>query len=146
MQLAFLDSVVSDLNKDWGTWLIPWGKINRFQRNAPGVEPSDSLFSLAVTATPSFMGSLNAYSSKKSKISKARYGTTGNTFVAVVSFGPKLKAKSIFTGGNSANPKSKHFTDQANGYINHQFKNVNFYKSDVLKNKEISYHPGENIF
>ena len=146
MQLAFLDSVISDLNKDWGSYLIPWGKINRFQRNAPDVEPSDSLFSLAVTATPSFMGSLNAYSSKKSKNSKARYGTTGNTFVAVVSFGPKLIAKSIFTGGNSSNPTSKHFTDQANGYINHQFKNVNFYKSEVLKNKEISYHPGENIF
>ena len=146
MQLAFLDSVISDLNKDWGSWLIPWGKINRFQRNAPDVEPSDSLFSLAVTATPSFMGSLNAYSSKKAKNTKARYGTTGNTFVAVVSFGPKLKAKSIFTGGNSSNPTSKHFTDQANGYINHEFKNVNFYKSDVLKNKEISYHPGENIF
>jgi acyl-homoserine lactone acylase PvdQ len=146
MQLAFLDSVISDLNKDWGSWLIPWGKINRFQRNAPDTAPSDSLFSLAVTATPSFMGSLNAYSSKKAKNTKARYGTTGNTFVAVVSFGPKLKAKSIFTGGNSSNPKSKHFTDQANGYINHQFKNVNFYKSDVLKNKEISYHPGENIF
>jgi acyl-homoserine lactone acylase PvdQ len=146
LQLAFLDSVISDLNKDWGTWLIPWGKINRFQRNAEGVEPSDSLFSWAVTATPSFMGSLNAYTSKKSKNAKARYGTTGNTFVAVISFGPKLTAKSIFTGGNSSNPKSKHFTDQAYGYINHQFKNVNFYKADVLKNKEISYHPGENIF
>jgi acyl-homoserine lactone acylase PvdQ len=146
MQIAFLDSVINDLNKDWGTWQIPWGKINRFQRNANGVEASDSLFSLAVTATPSFMGSLNAYTSKKSKTSKVRYGTTGNTFVAVVSFGPKLTAKSIFTGGNSSNPNSKHFTDQANGYINHQFKNVNFYKSDVLKNKEVSYHPGENIF
>ncbi len=146
MQLAFLDSVIKDLNTDWGTWLIPWGKINRFQRNPAGVEPSDSLFSWAVTATPSFMGSLNAYSSKKSKTSKARYGATGNTFVAIISFGSKLTAKSIFTGGNSSNPKSKHFTDQANGYINHQFKNVNFYRSDVLKNKEISYHPGENIF
>jgi acyl-homoserine-lactone acylase len=146
MQIAFLDSVINDLHKDWGTWQIPWGKINRFQRNPNGVEPSDSLFSLAVTATPSFMGSLNAYTSKKSKNSKARYGTTGNTFVAVISFGPKLTAKSIFTGGSSTNPNSKHFTDQANGYINHQFKNVNFYKSDVLKNKEISYHPGENIF
>lgn len=146
MQLTFLDSVISDLNKDWGTWQIPWGKINRFQRNAAGIEPSDSLFSLAVTAAPAFMGSLNAYTSKKSKNSKARYGTTGNTFVAVISFGPKLTAKSIFTGGSSSNPNSKHFTDQANGYINHQFKNVNFYRSDVLKNKEVIYHPGENIF
>lgn len=143
IQVAYLDTVVNDLQKDWGTWSIAWGKINRFQRNALGVEPSDALPSLAVTAAPSFMGSLNAYTSKKSKTSKVRYGTTGNTFVAVVSFGAKLKAKSILTGGSSANTKSKHFMDQANGYINHQFKTVNFYRSDVIKNKEISYHPGD---
>jgi acyl-homoserine lactone acylase PvdQ len=146
VQLALFDSVLNDLKKDWGGWDIPWGKINRFQRNASGVEASDSLPSLAVTATPAFMGSLNAYTSKKSKNSKIRYGTTGNTFVAVVSFGKKLQAKSIFTGGSSSNPNSKHFTDQAKGYINHQFKTVNFYESDVLKNKELSYHPGENVY
>ena len=146
IQLALFDSVLNDLQKDWSGWNIPWGKINRFQRNASGVEASDLLPSLAVTATPSFMGSLNAYTSKKSKTSKVRYGTTGNTFVAVVSSGKKLQAKSIYTGGNSSNPSSKHFLDQANGYINHQFKTVNFYKSDVLKNKELSYHPGENVY
>ena len=146
VQLALFDSVLNDLHKDWGAWAIPWGKINRFQRNALGVEASDSLPSLAVIATPSFMGSLNAYTSKKSKNSKVRYGTTGNTFVAVVSFGKKVQAKSIFTGGSSSNPLSKHFTDQANGYINHQFKTVNFYESDVLKNKELIYHPGENVY
>ncbi len=146
LQIDFLDSVMNDLNKDWGSWSIAWGKLNRFQRNANGVEPSDANFSLAVTAAPAFMGSLNAYTSKKSKTSKIRYGTTGNTFVAVVSFGPKLTAKSIFTGGSSANPNSKHFTDQANGYINHQYKNVNFYKEDVIKNTELNYHPGDNIY
>jgi acyl-homoserine lactone acylase PvdQ len=143
MQIAYLDTVVNDLQKDWGTWSIAWGKINRYQRNALGVEPSDSLPSLAVTAAPAFMGSLNAYTSKKTKNSKVRYGTTGNTFVAVVSFGDKLKAKSILTGGSSSSNKSKHFMDQANGYINHQYKTVNFYRADVLKNQEISYHPGD---
>jgi acyl-homoserine lactone acylase PvdQ len=145
-QLALLDSVISDLNKDLGAWKIAWGKLNRFQRNASGQEPSDDLPSLAVTATPAFMGSINAYSSKKSKTSKLRYGTTGNTFVAVVSFGKRLKAKSIYTGGASSNPKSKHFTDQANGYINHKYKDVNFYLEDVLKHKELVYHPGDNVY
>ena len=145
-QVALLDSVVHDLQMDWGTWSVAWGKVNRFQRNAIGVESSDLLPSLAVSGTPSFMGSLNAYSSKKSKNSKVRYGTTGNTFVAIVSFGNKLNAKSILTGGSSSNPKSKHFVDQASGYINHQFKTVNFYRDQVLKNKEISYHPGEGKY
>ena len=145
-QVALLDSVVHDLQTDWGTWSVAWGKINRFQRNALGVEPSDLLPSLAVSGTPSFMGSLNAYSSKKSKNSKVRYGTTGNTFVAIISFGNKLKAKSILTGGSSSNPTSTHFVDQAKGYINHEFKTVNFYRDQVLKNKEISYHPGEGKY
>lgn len=142
--VTFLDSVVNELQQDWGTWSVAWGHLNRFQRNDFEVLPSDSLPSKAVPAMPSFMGSINAYSSKKSKNSKVRYGTSGNTFVAVVSFGTKLKAKSIFTGGSSSDPKSKHFEDQTDGYIHHQYKEVNFYKSDVLKNKEISYHPGEN--
>jgi acyl-homoserine lactone acylase PvdQ len=145
-QVALLDTVIIDLQKDWGTWSVAWGQLNRFQRNALGQEPSDALPSLAVTATPAFMGSINAYTSKKSKNSKVRYGTTGNTFVAVVSFGNKLKGKSIYTGGASSNPNSKHFTDQANGYINHQYKNINFYLEDVLKNKELVYHPGENVY
>jgi len=92
------------------------------------------------------VGSLNAFYSKKTKLSKNRYGATGNTFVAIVSFGNRLSAKSILTGGASTNPSSKHFLDQSNGYINHEFKVVNFYKEDVLKNKEINYHPGENAY
>ena len=134
--------VLNDLKKDWGTWEVTWGSINRYQRNTAKKDPSDNLFSYAVPATPGFMGSTNAFVSKKGKDTKKRYGVSGNTFVAAVSFGNKLEAKSILTGGSSSNENSKHFTDQAKGYINHEYKTVHFYKSDVLKNKELSYHPG----
>jgi acyl-homoserine-lactone acylase len=146
VQVAYLDTIVNELKKDWGTWSVAWGKINRYQRNDKDIDPSDSLPSKAVFATPAYVGSLNAFSSKKTKVSRNRYGATGNTFVAIVSFGNRLSAKSILTGGASSNPSSKHFLDQSNGYINHEFKVVNFYKEDVLKNKEINYHPGENIY
>lgn len=145
-QVALFDSVLVDLHKDWGTWSVAWGQINRFQRNAVGQLPKDNLPSLAVTATPAFMGSINAYTSKKTNTTKRRYGTTGNTFVAVVSFGKKLIAKSIYTGGASSNPTSKHFIDQADGYINHKYKLVNFYEDDVLKHKELIYHPGDHVY
>ena len=58
-------------------------------------------------------------------------------------FGKKLKAKTILVSGESFDPSSKHYTDQAEGYLNGQFKEINFYKEDVLKNAERSYHPGE---
>ena len=73
---------------------------------------------------------------------KLIYGDRGNSFVAVVEFGPKLRAKSILAGGNSNNPASKHFADQAEMYSRGEFKDVLFYKEDIEKNLERKYHPG----
>ena len=72
-----------------------------------------------------------------------RYGFSGNSFIAAVEFGKKLKAKTIVTGGESSDPGSKHFSDQAPGYLGGVFKDVLFYKEDVLANMEKKYHPGE---
>ena len=74
---------------------------------------------------------------------KKRYGYSGNSFIAAVEFGPKVKAKSIITGGQSFDPNSSHFTDQAEMYLDGKFKDVLFYKEDVLKHAEKTYHPGE---
>ncbi len=144
-QLQLLVSVLSDLIKDWGKWDIAWGELNRYQRVASENAPDDRKPSLAVSATPGFMGSINAFVSKKAKDTKLRYGVSGNTFVAVVSFGKKISGKSILTGGSSSDSNSPHFIDQAEGYINHQYKPILFYKEDVVKNKESAYHPGQEI-
>jgi acyl-homoserine-lactone acylase len=45
------------------------------------------------------------------------------------------------TGGQSFDPQSKNFTDQAEGYVNGKFKDVLFYKEDVLKHVQRTYHP-----
>lgn len=89
------------------------------------------------------MGSLNAYVSRKSPKTHKRYGVTGNTFVAAVEFGDKLRAKTILTGGASSDPASPHYTDQVNGYINGTYKEIYFYKDDVYKHAEKVYHPGD---
>lgn len=143
--LDALQAVVTELTKDHGTWKVSWGSINRFQRNPPGEEASDQNGSWAVPATPGYLGSLNAFVSKKNSKTKNRYGITGNTFVAVVDFGKKLRAKTILTGGASTDPRSPHFTDQVEGYINHQYKEAYLYKKDVMKHKEKVYHPGEGL-
>ncbi|WP_373331466.1 penicillin acylase family protein [Salmonirosea aquatica] len=142
-QVELLAQVIAELEKEHGTWQVPWGTLNRFQRNADGVAFSDSKPSWAVPATPGFMGSLNAYVSRKVPDAKRRYGITGNTFVAVVEFGKELKGKSILTGGSSTDPASPHFTDQVPGYINGKYKDIIFYKKDVLNGAEKTYHPGE---
>ena len=88
-------------------------------------------------------GALPAFKSAYQNNTKKRYGFSGNSFVCAVEFGPKVKAKSLLAGGNSGNPSSKHFNDQAERYQKAQFKEVLFYKEDVEKNSVRNYHPGE---
>jgi acyl-homoserine-lactone acylase len=74
---------------------------------------------------------------------KRIYGERGNSFVAAVEFGKRVRAKSILAGGESGDPKSPHFNDQAEMYARGEFKDVLFYKDDVEKHLERKYHPGE---
>jgi acyl-homoserine lactone acylase PvdQ len=137
--------VVKELKNKFGKWEIPWGEINRFQRvsGAIDLKYNDNATSLPIGFGPALWGSLPAFKSNYQKDTKKRYGYNGNSFVCAVEFGPKIKAKSLLAGGNSGNPKSKHFNDQAEMYQKGEFKDVLFYKEAVLKNAERTYHPGE---
>ncbi|MBS7231403.1 penicillin acylase family protein [Flavobacterium psychroterrae] len=140
-----LQEVIKDLNLKWGTWKIAWGEINRFQRSSGDIDLKydDSQPSLPIAFGPGSWGSLPSFKSNYQNGSKKRYGYNGNSFVCAVEFGPKIKAKSLLAGGNSGDLNSKHFTDQAEMYQKGQFKDVLFYKEDVIKNAEKTYHPGE---
>ncbi|MFA6247096.1 MAG: penicillin acylase family protein [Mucilaginibacter sp.] len=138
--LQILGMAMQDLQRRFGSWKVQWGDINRYQRPADGVSFSDSEPSIPVGATSSLFGQLPSYQSRTMQTNK-RYGYSGNSFIAAIDFGPKVKAKTIITGGQSFNVQSRHFTDQAEGYINGKFKDVLFYKEDVLKHVEKSYHP-----
>jgi len=140
--LDYLIRAVNDLKAHYGSWNVEWGDINRYQRPADGVTFSDNAPSLPVGLTSSAFGQLPSFQSRTMN-TKKRYGYSGNSFIAAVEFGPRLKAKSIITGGQSFDPASNHFTDQAEGFIDGRFKDVLFYKADVLKHAERSYHPGK---
>ncbi|HEY0246574.1 MAG TPA: penicillin acylase family protein, partial [Mucilaginibacter sp.] len=139
--LGLLTTSIKNLQSRYGDWKIQWGEINRYQRPANGVF-DDNAPSIAVGQVSSVYGELPSFVSRNMNNTKKRYGYSGNSFIAAVEFGPTLKAKSIMTGGQSTDPQSKHFTDQADGYINGKFKDVLFYKADVLKHAEKTYHPG----
>ena len=143
--LPQLQEVVKELNTKFGTWQIPWGSINRFQRQTGAIDLkyNDATPSLAVAYASSLWGSLPAFKSNYQENTKLRYGNSGNSFVCAVEFGPRIKAKSLLAGGNSGDPTSKHFNDQSEMYQKGQFKDVLFYKEDVVKNAERTYHPGE---
>lgn len=140
-----LQVVVNELKAKFGSWQISWGELNRFQRTSGDIDLvfNDTLESLPIGNGSGLWGSLPAYKSSYQKGTKKRYGFNGNSFVCAVEFGPKIKAKSLLAGGNSGDPKSKHFMDQSVMYQKGEFKDVLFYKEDVQKNAERSYHPGE---
>jgi len=139
--IALLVKAVNNLDQQYGTWKISWGDINRFQRPADGKTFSDNEPSLPVGQTSSMFGQLPSFVSRPVN-TKKRYGYSGNSFIAAVEFGTRIKAKTIITGGESFDPASKNYTDQAGMYIDGKFKDVLFYKADVLKHAGRTYHPG----
>lgn len=140
-----LKTVITELKTKFGTWQIPWGELNRFQRSSGDIDLvyKDDVESLPIGNGAALWGSLPAYKSSYQNGTKKRYGFNGNSFVCAVEFGPKIKAKSLLAGGNNGDPKSKHFMDQAKMYQKGEFKEVLFYKEDVEKNAERTYHPGD---
>ncbi len=140
-QLNLLMETMKMLERLYGKWNIPWGDVNRYQRSS-GNKFDDSQPSLPVKSGPGTWGSLPSFYSRRND-TKKRYGLSGNSFIAAVEFGKKIKAKTILTGGESFDPLSPHYTDQAEGYIEGKFKDINFYKDDVLKNAVRRYHPGK---
>jgi acyl-homoserine-lactone acylase len=143
--LTPLLAVVNDLKKKFGKWEMPWGELNRFQRLTGDIlsQYDDNQVSTPVGFASSLWGSLPSYNSKYYPNTKKRYGVGGNSFICAVEFGSKIKAKSLLAGGESGDPNSKHFKDQLTMYTTGQFKDVLFYREDVLKHAERTYHPGE---
>jgi acyl-homoserine lactone acylase PvdQ len=142
--LQSLAAASDKLTADFGKWQTPWGDINRFQRLTDDiVHPfSDTGASIPVGFTSATWGSLASFGARSYKGSKKIYGTTGNSFVAVVEFGPTVRARAVTAGGESGNVASPHFNDQAKRYSTGDLREVYFYKSQLKGHTEREYHPG----
>ncbi len=143
-KLEALRNAMDLLQTDFGTWKVAWGEVNRFQRvSGDIVQPfDDNKPSLPIAYTSSYWGSLAAYGSRPYNGTKKWYGTRGNSFVAAVEFGERIKAKSVLAGGVSGDPNSPHFTDQAEMYRKGEFKDVLYYREDIEQKAKRTYHPG----
>jgi len=142
--LASLSRASDKLTTDFGAWKTPWGNINRFQRLTDDiVHPfSDAGPSLPVGFTSAIWGSLASFAARPYKGSRKIYGTSGNSFVAIVEFGKTVRAKAVTAGGESGNPSSPHFNDQAKRYSTGDLREVYFYRTQLKGHSEREYHPG----
>ncbi len=142
--LQSLSDASDRLTSDFGTWKTPWGDINRFQRlTGDIVQPfSDAGPSIPVGFTSSMWGSLASFGARPYPGTKKWYGTSGNSFVAVVEFGEKVRARAVTAGGESGHPSSPHFNDEAERYATGNLREVYFYPSQLKGHTEREYHPG----
>jgi acyl-homoserine-lactone acylase len=143
-KLAALSDASARLTADFGSWKTPWGEINRFQRLNGDIVQSfrDDGPSIAVPFASAQWGSLASFGAKRYPGTKRYYGTSGNSFVAVVEFGPKVRALAITAGGASGHPDSAHFMDQAARYAAGDLREVYFYPEQLVGRTARTYRPG----
>jgi acyl-homoserine-lactone acylase len=144
-KLRALSEAVDRLNRDFGRWQVPWGEVNRFQRISAAIDPpfDDAEPSIPVPFAWSGYGSLASFSSGPKPGTRKWYGTAGNSFVAAVEFGPRVRAKAVTAGGESGHPDSPHFNDEAQRYASGNLRDVYFYPEQLSGHTERQYHPGE---
>ena len=143
-RLKIFREALAQLAADFGTWEMPWGEVNRYQRLNGDIRQAfdDAKPSIPIGLASGRWGALAAYGARYDNGTKKIYGTRGNSFVAVVEFGERVRAKSLLAGGQSGDPASPHFGDQAEMYRTATFKDVPYYREDVEARAVESYHPG----
>ncbi len=144
-RLGALESAVAQLTSDFGSWNTPWGDINRFQRVSGAlVQPfDDNKASIPIGFGSGQWGALASFGSAPTATTKRWYGSYGNSFVAVVDFGPQVTARAVSAGGENGDPASPHFNDQAERYRTHDFRNVYLTDADLAAHMTRRYRPGE---
>ncbi len=144
-RLASLAAAADKLQADFGKWQTPWGDINRFQRNDANIVQKfdDAKPSTPVMFASARWGSLASFGARAYPGTKKWYGTSGNSFVAVVEFGDQVKARAVTAGGLNSVPGSKHFNDQADRYATGNLRDVYFYRNQLDGHTERTYHPGQ---
>jgi acyl-homoserine lactone acylase PvdQ len=142
--LQALEAASRKLTANFGTWRIGWGQINRFQRLTGDLKQpfNDGRPSIPVAFTSGLVGSLASFAAQPWPGTKKWYGTSGNSFVAVVEFGKdRVRARAVTAGGESGHPESKHFNDQAERYATGALREVYFYREQLRNHTEREYHP-----
>jgi acyl-homoserine lactone acylase PvdQ len=144
-RIRVLAGTLAALEDDFGDWRQAWGEVNRFQRLSGAIDApfSDQAPSEPVGLASGRWGALAAYGARRFGDSRRLYGYRGNSFVAVVEFGERVRAKSLLAGGQSNDPSSPHFLDQLPLYTAGTFKEVAYYREDVLARAQCRYRPGQ---
>jgi penicillin amidase len=140
-----LERVRDTLVAEFGTYQIPLGDFQRLQRppERTGGGYSDERPSLPLPAADgNSVAAIFTVWSQRPPSAKKRYALGGSAYVAAVELGPTIRAVSITPFGQSGDPESKHFFDQAPLFAQGKFKPAWLSMADIRANLERSYRPG----
>ena len=153
-QLEALVTSARKLKSRHGDWRIAWADLFRSQRQEHLVDLTEIAFnddkpSLPTLAVPGPLGVVfTQYYSPSIKIPfvlsmNKRYGLVGTSYMAVYEFAPKFRGASVLNYGQSGEPQSPHYFDQAHLLSECKLKPDLFEWADVTAGARQVYHPGE---
>lgn len=134
-----------------GRYDVPWGEVSRIQRipyrtDLFTIPFDDQLESYPLDGVPGPLGvAFTIYYTGSSKNRRKKYGIVGNSFMAVYEFGERIEAKTLLQFGQSGDPDSPHYFDQAKLLSERKFKRAWFYPKEVAAHSADPYHPGEEL-
>ena len=123
--VALLEEAAKELKGGYGSLDIPWGDIYRITYNGldlpgNGADGSVGVFRVAWSNGLEDDGKMHI--------------SGGDSWVSVIEFGDKVRAKALLSYGNSTQKNSPHNGDQLKLFSKNELRDVYFYREDVLPN------------
>lgn len=142
-QFRAMEDVLVRLERDHGSTAVELGAVNRLQRRPAGEPFSDDDPSLSMHGAPGWAESVFSFDAVDAQDSRRRYGTGGTRWIAAVELSPNVRFRSVVPFGQSGNPASAHWFDQAPLYAGGELKPGLFTREEILANAHRTYRPGE---